>query len=122
MRMLAGGRWPLLRRLRLKAARLDDAAVAALVRGEWPALEELHLVGCDLREGGTRALASRALQRLRWLNSGWNEHFGDAGVVALASGEWRALEELHLAQCGLEAPPTLEEARRWAPALKELQL
>ena len=45
---------------------------------------------------------------------------GDAGLAALACGEWPALERLVLSGNGIRARPTLEDARRWAPALTQL--
>ena len=44
---------------------------------------------------------------------------GGAGLKALAHGAWPALEVLILSGNDLGVRPTLEDARRWAPALEE---
>ncbi len=93
---------------------LGAAAFAGL-----PALEELSLSHVPLGEAGARLLASWRWARLKELNL---DHcwIGDAGIAALARGAWPALAALGLNGDGLSAPPTLEDVRRWAPALAEL--
>ena len=92
-RLLASRRWPRLKKLCLLSCALDDAALAALARGAWPALKTLYL-------GMNRA--------------------SNAGHAALARGDWPALEALDLGCNHLSPQPTLEDVRRWAPALVKL--
>ncbi len=86
----------------------------------FPALEELVLVRVPLGEAGARLLARRRWARLKKLNL-CVARLDDAGVAALALGAWPVLERLFLLQNRLSAPPTLEEAHHWAPALVELK-
>ena len=95
-------------------------ALGAAAFAAFPALEELDLCGVQLGEAGARLLASRLWPRLRKLDL-FSARLGDAGLAALACGAWPALEVLDLRYNILGAPPTLEDARRWAPALVELQ-
>jgi hypothetical protein len=74
------------------------------------------LRGVELGPAGARLLASRRWARLRNLNLR-GAQLGDAGVVELARGAWPALERLDLDDNGLSNELTLEDARRWAPAL-----
>jgi hypothetical protein len=37
-------------------------------------------------------------------------------------GAWPALQRLDLRWNSLGAPPTLEDARRWAPALQDIEV
>jgi hypothetical protein len=68
--------------------------------------------------------AARALSATGWrleeLDLSFNPTLCAACVAALARGEWPALERLVLGRSALSAPLTLEDARRWAPALVEL--
>jgi hypothetical protein len=93
---------------------LDASAFAG-----FPALEELDLSHVPLGEAGARLLASRRWARLKKLNLD-RCRIDDAGLAALALGAWPALAALGLNGNDLGAPPTLEDARRWAPALEKL--
>ena len=94
-------------------------ALGAAAFAGFPALEELDLSSVRLGAAGAALLAGRRWTRLVKLDlhSAW---LGDAGVAALARGAWPALEVLDLRGNGLAAPPTLDDVRRWAPALEEL--
>jgi hypothetical protein len=94
-------------------------ALGAAAFAGFPALEELDLHGVPLGEAGARLLARRRWARLQRLDL-FNCGMSDAGLAALAHGAFPALEWLDLRNSGLSAPPTLEDVRRWAPALKEL--
>ena len=118
--VLAGRRWPRLRVLNLDSTVLGDAGLAALARGEWPALEELSLDDCGLSTASARTLACGPWRALRHLALGSNE-FDDDDLAVLARGAWPALETLELFDNDFEEEPTLEEVRRWAPALVELR-
>ena len=85
----------------------------------FPALEELWLWGVELGEAGARLLASRRWPRLRKLDL-HHTQLGAAGVAALARGEWPALRFLDVSNNGVSEQLTLEDARRWAPALEKL--
>ena len=115
--------WPALTSLNAKKAEArfnGPHALGAAAFAGFPALEELDLYGVPLGKAGASVLASRRWPRLWWLNLG-RAQLGDAGAAALARGAWPALEELDLRDNDLGAPLTLEDARRWAPALVELQ-
>ena len=94
-------------------------ALGAAAFAGFPALEELDLTEGDVRAAGAALLASRSWPRLRVLNL-FDCWIGDAGLAALARGAWPALEELDLYGSDL-CVPTLEMARRWAPALVKLR-
>jgi hypothetical protein len=85
----------------------------------FPALEELVLPEVELCEAGAALLAGRRWPRLKMLYL-FSCGLGDAGLAALARGSWPALEVLNLGENDLGAPPTLENERRWAPALVKL--
>jgi hypothetical protein len=88
----------------------------------FPALEELDLACVQLRVAGAARLASGRWPRLRRLCLS-RCHFSGAGagVVALARGEFPALERLDLrGNLFFRESPALEDARRWPPALEEL--
>ena len=94
-------------------------ALGAAAFAGFPALEELDLSEMVLGEAAARLLTSRRWARLRKLNLR-STQLGDAGLAALARGDFPALTWLDLCWNGIRAPPTLEDARRWAPALKTL--
>ena len=103
-------------------AQLDGPhALGAAAFAGFPVLEALMLSGVRLGEAGVRVLASRRWARLRRLDL-CNTELDAAGVAALARGAWPALVRLDLRRNGLGVPPTLEDARRWAPPLVELRL
>ena len=95
-------------------------ALGAAAFAGFPALEWLDLSYVRLGLAGARLLASRRWARLQVLYV-YNCALGDPGVAALARGEWPALERLVLLLNHLDRQPTLEDARRWAPALIELR-
>jgi hypothetical protein len=74
--------------------KLRAAAFKALVEAAWPALASFRACMADVEFSGPRAL----------------------GAAAFAG--FSALEAPDLAL----APPTLEDAQRWAPALVELKI
>ena len=122
---LAEASWPALTSLRaVNAQAAFDGAhaldAAAAFTG-FPALEELDLAHVALGEAGAELLPRRHWARLKRLYLGVTR-LGDAGVAALARGAWPALELLILISNDLCTPPTLEDARRWAPLLAELRL
>ena len=110
-----------LRRLRLECSELAPADFREFVEAGFPALEELDLSRNNVGAAGAALLASRPWLRLRELDL-CDGQLGDAGVAALARGEFPALERLNLRSNRCRTPLTLEEARRWAPALVELHL
>ena len=114
--------WPALTHLGASGAAVEfdgPHALGAAAFAAFPALEELNLSYVELGEAGARLLASRRWPRLRVLSlSGCS--IGDAGLAALARCACPALWWLDLKGNGLSAPPTLEDARRWAPALVQL--
>ncbi len=113
--------WPALASLRAQEAGVrfnGPHALGAAAFAGFPALEELHLHGVKLGEAGA-ALLARCWPRLQLVFLS-DAQLGDAGVAALACGEWPALGWLNLGDNGLSTPPTLEDARRWAPALVKL--
>ena len=119
---LVEAEWPAL--THLVATRADVAfggphALGAAAFAGFPSLEELNLPEMALGEAGARLLASRRWSRLKELYL-HGARLGDAGVAALARGAWPALERLGLCNTHLRAPLALKDARRWAPALKEL--
>ena len=95
-------------------------ALGAAAFAGFPALEELDLSFVQLGDAGAALLASRRWARLKELVA-FECGLGDAGLAALARGAWPALEALDLRWNNFGAPPTLEDARRWAPALVELR-
>ena len=115
--------WPALTSLSTYAAKVafdGPHALGAAAFTGFPALEELDLSEVALGEVGAALLASRRWTRLRKLELRRTQ-LGDAGLAALARGEWPALEVLDLCLNSLGAPRlTLTDARRWAPALVEL--
>ena len=94
-------------------------ALGAAAFAGFPALEELDLSDVKLGAAGAVVLASRRWPRLRELTLICAQ-LSPAGAAALAHGEWPALEGLSLGGNDLDAPLTLEAARRWAPALRQL--
>ena len=115
--------WPRLFTLQAQRARAafdGPHALGAASFAGCPGLGSLDLSGMRLGEAGARWLAS-----LRWAELGRlyasGCRFGDAGLAALARGEFPLLEGLDLNDNGLSAPLTLEDARRWAPKLRELE-
>jgi hypothetical protein len=117
---VVSGEWAALERLRLdhNDGLLADFGEAAFAR--MPALRHLSLSRCRVGAAGARLLARRAWRRLAELELHKSE-LGDAGVAELARGEWPALALLDLRDNGLGAPPLLEDAGHWAPALQELR-
>jgi hypothetical protein len=116
--------WPALTHLYAKSSGValeDPHALSAAAFAGFPALAELHLSGVQLGEAGARLLASRRWTRLKYLNLHETE-LGGAGVAALARGAWPALERLDLRWNRLGSLLRLEDARRWVPALKELEV
>ena len=106
----------------------DNAAVAfdgphalgAAAFAGFPALEVLDLHEVRLGEAGAALLASRRWPRLGDLYvSGCA--MGDGGLAALARGDWAALWRIDLRWNDLGAPLTLEDARRWAPKLVQVE-
>ena len=94
---------------------LGDAAFAGLLKVEWltPSL-------VTLQEGGARLLAKQRWPYLVVLNL-IGAQLGDAGLEALAYGEFPVLEELSLDDNYFTKPLELEDVRRWAPKLRELE-
>ena len=120
---LAEAAWPALTSLGARQAAVQfegPHALGAAAFAGFPALEDLVLVHMELGEAGARLLASRRWPRLQKLDL-FDARLGVAGIAALARGEWPALVRLRLAGNGLGVPPTLEDVRRWAPALEELE-
>ena len=117
--------WPALTFFRANYAKVEfdgaDALGADAFAG-FPALVELQLLGVRLGEAGARLLArrSRRWPRLFSLDL-YGTQLNDAAVSALALGDWPRLAHLDLSHNRLGAPPTLEDARRWAPALTRFQ-
>ena len=112
--------WPALTYLALARAEVafdGPHALGAAAFAGCPALENLYLLDIALGEAGARLLAGRRWARLPGLNLRF-PNLGAAGGAVLARGAWPALERLIL--CGSDAEVTLEDARRWAPALVEL--
>ena len=115
--------WPALTSLRTSARyglHLDGPhALGPAAFAGFPALEALFLEKVDLGEAGAALLASRRWTHLRRLGIPCCR-LDDAGLAALARGKFPALEWLDLGGNRLRAPPTLEDVRRWAPALRRL--
>ena len=114
--------WPTLTFLDAKQGTIDGPlALDAAAFAGFPALEELVLPTMRLDEADARLLLSRRWPRLARLDlRGAVRVSGDVVRAALARGEWPALKTLRAnADIG---PLTLEDARRWAPALEELLL
>ena len=116
--------WPALASLAAEARpggpHLDGPhALGAAAFAGLPALEELDLDGVKLGAAGAALFASRRWARLRRLSLP-DCRLGDAGLAALARGEFPALERLVASGNRLGAPLELEDARRWAPTLLEL--
>ena len=115
--------WPALTSLRAGGAEVEfegPHALGAAAFAGFPALEELVLIGVKLGAAGARLLASRRWACMKKLDLGYAQ-LGDGGLAALARGAWPALQVLDVCGNGFRAPPTLEDARRWAPALVELR-
>ena len=120
-RALIEATWPALTYLSAQGARMDFVGSFSLgpaAFAGFPALKELDLSCVGLGGAGARLLASRRWEHLRVLKL----IESDAGLAALARGTWPALEVLHLNGDYLGGSLTLEDARRWAPALVELLL
>ncbi len=116
---LVDAEWPALTRLLAGAATHGADALGADAFAGFPALEELALASVRLGEAGVRLLASRRWPRLNRLEL-WAAPAA-AGVAALARGTWPALEVLALGRDIFALRQlTLAEARRLAPALREL--
>jgi hypothetical protein len=114
--------WPALIYLDACFAKAEFAGPHALggaAFAGFPALEELDLAYVPLGAAGAALLASRRWARLKMLYL-TDAGLGDAGLAALSRGAWPALVRLHLRGNGLGTRPTLEDARRWAPALRSL--
>jgi hypothetical protein len=116
--------WPALTSLHANFAKAEFAgphALGAAAFAGFPALEELDLQWVELRDAGARLLAGGRWARLVKLDL-HDAQLGDAGLAALARGEWPALQVLNVRsrRNAISAPPTLEGARRWAPALVTL--
>ena len=114
--------WPALTFLDAAVAKValsGPHALGAAAFADLPALEELDLSFVRVGEAGAALLASGSWARLKKLVL-CNTQLGDAGLTALARGAWPALERLDLRWNFFGAPPTLEDARRWAPALVEM--
>lgn len=121
-------RWPALEALRVTSLsrRMLDFADAALAGASFdglaPRLAFLDLTGCRLGAAGARLLGTR-WERLRALGLAGTE-LDDAAVAALAAAgpaAWPRLACINLwANKSVRTPPTLEQARRWAPALETL--
>jgi hypothetical protein len=116
-------RMPALRVLGLIRLTISDAAAAELfppASADAPLqLRSLTLSVAALTPAVVRVLAGTGW-RLEELDLSFNPSLGAAGVAALARGEWPALKRLDLRNNGISPPPTLEDARRWAPALVTL--
>ena len=110
-----------IRRLRLQDCGLDATTLLNLANAPWP-LEELDLTHNDFSAAAAGpALAALSRHgRLRCLDVEYCL-LSAASFKALARREWPALERLRLVGNGLGAPPTLEDARCWAPNLVELR-
>ena len=137
-----------LRELILDRCYLSAAGFKALVEAAWPALTTLYAGSADVKFDGPHALGAaafsgflalkeldleavalyeagaRLLDNVRWprlqVLGLYNCMLGDAGLAALARGEWPALQRLVLVKNHLNRRPTLEDLRRWTPALVEL--
>ena len=149
-RLLASRRWARLKKLNLQSAKIGAAGFKALVEGAWPALtsldangvevdfdgphalgaaafagfpalKELKLAYVRLGEAGVRLLASRRWARL-WNLILYDCGMSDAGLAALARGEFPALTLLDLEHNYFSTFPTLEDVRRWAPELEQLDI
>ena len=118
---LVAAHWPALTFLRASFPKGFDGppALGAAAFAGFPVLERLDLPSLPLGDAGVALLASRRWARLRRLDL-FNCGMSDAGLAALARGEFPALEWLDLEENDFSAPPTLEDVRRWAPALEEL--
>ena len=116
--------WPALEHLHGVAAKVKfdgPHALGAAAFAGFPALEVLDLTSVRLGAEGARLLASRRWARLGNLTLN-SCALGDAGLAALARGQWPAVECMDLRSNGLSAPPALEDARRWAPALVDFHV
>ena len=114
--------WPALTHLNTFRTKVEfdgPHALGAAAFAGFPALEEPNLSSVELGEAGAQLLARRRWVRLKTLNLS-KCGMGDAGLTALARGAWPALEVLDLRDNGFSAPPSLDDARRWAPALQKL--
>jgi len=113
--------WPALTYLGAATAEVafdGPHALGAAAFAGFPVLEKLALPFVALGETGARLMASRSwARRLTHLHLN-GAQLGGAGVTALAAGAWPALEWLDLRNNGPGAALTLEDARRWAPALR----
>jgi hypothetical protein len=107
-----------LRRRSAGAAAVAAPAGSERAEAPWP-LAVLNVSWAGLGVAGVRALASRRWPRLRLLDVR-GPRLNDACVAALALGEWPALEELRLGDAVFPALLALDDARRWAPALRTL--
>ncbi len=88
------------RRLNLADLNLRNEVAEMFGARSWPNLEHLDLSGNELGEKGIRHLAV-PLARLRSVNLSSNA-LGDDGVAALAELDCSQVEQLHLANCGIE--------------------
>jgi hypothetical protein len=119
-------RWPALEALRVTniSGRVDfaDAALAGASFDGLARLAFLDLSGLRLGAAGARLLAGTRWEQLRALGLA-GTGLDDAAVAALAPAgpaAWPRLACLNLWANSVLAPPTLEQARRWAPALETL--
>ncbi len=121
-KVLAEAAWPALTRLSARGAALafdGPHALGAAAFAGFPALEEPHLPSVALGEAGAALLARRRWPRLRELIL-FRASLDAAGLAELARAEWPTLDRLNPRWNDFGAPPTLEDARRWASALVEL--
>ena len=91
-------------------------ALGAAAFAGFPSLEQLQLPAVAMGEAGARLLASRRWPRLVQMDLS-GARLGAPGLAALARGARPALMLLDLRCNRLPGAPTLEAARRWAPAL-----
>jgi hypothetical protein len=120
--VLVEAAWPALTHLGAYGAAVEFSgphALGAAAFAGFAALEELDLAHVPLGEASAALLVSRHWPRLKYLNL-ISTGLDAGGGAALARGAWPALEQLVLSGNGIRAPPMLEDARRWAPALKVL--
>ena len=118
------GTWPALTSLTATEACTGDMGDRALDFSAasfagFPKLEALNMASVKLGEEGARALASRRWSHLRMLNMN-KTRLQERGWATIARGEWPALQQLSLTSFDVPGIFTLDDARRWAPALLEL--
>jgi hypothetical protein len=108
--------------LALRTFRITEvgpAAVRAIAAASWP-LEEVELRDCDLNSDAACPAELHRHARLRILKMG---ECGPGVYEAMANVHWPALDYLRMSwNIGPVERPTLEQARVWAPALREFDL